>query len=165
MNIFKDLINGGIQGIVGSASSIIEQFVESPEDKLKAQEMLLNAEMQSKKQAFEAEQAYMKDRSSARELGKTDPWTPRILTILFVLGYFGVTIFMFIMMIGLMKSKTQMDNFTVAFISSIFGSFNTFVGMILAYYFGASKGGDDQGSKIADSFKQSMESKIEGKKK
>jgi len=159
LNIIKDLISGGIEGILGSTGKIIDKFVTNPEQKLEAQKMVFEAEQQARKQAFEAEQAYMKDRDSARSLGKVDPWTPRILTVLFVLGYFGVTIFMFLMMKGIIQDGTTMDNFTVAFISSIFGSFNTFVGMILAYYFGASKGGDDQGAKIADSFKSSMESK------
>jgi hypothetical protein len=159
MNIIKDLIAGGIEGILGSSGKIIDKFVTNPEQKLEAQKMIFEAEKQAKEQVFQAEQAYMKDRDSARQLGKVDPWTPRILTILFVLGYFGVTIFMFLMMKGMISEEKVMDNFTVAFISSIFGSFNTFVGMILAYYFGASKGGDDQGAKIADSFKSSMESK------
>jgi hypothetical protein len=159
MSVISDLMAGGIEGLLGAGSKIISQFVTNPEQKLEAQKMFLDAEMIAKKQNFEAEQAYMKDRDSARQLGKVDPWTPRILTILFVLGYFGVTIFMFLMMKGMIKEEKIMDNFTVAFISSIFGSFNTFVGMILAYYFGASKGGDDQGAKIADSFKSSMESK------
>jgi hypothetical protein len=159
MSVISDLMAGGIEGLIGASSKVISQFVTNPEQKLEAQKLIFEAESQAKKQAFEADQAYMKDRASARELGKTDPWTPRILTILFVLGYFGVTIFMFLMMKGIVTDGTTMDNFTVAFISSIFGSFNTFVGMILAYYFGASKGGDDQGAKIADSFKSSMESK------
>lgn len=159
MSIVTDLINGGIQGLLGAGGNIIDKFVTTPEQKLEAQKLLFEAESQAKKQVFEANQAYMKDRASARELGKVDPWTPRILTILFVLGYFGVTIFMFLMMKGMIKDNAVIDNFTVAFISSIFGSFNTFVGMILAYYFGASKGGDDQGAKITDSFKKSMESK------
>ena len=159
MSIISDLFSGGIEGVLGTATGIIEKFVTTPEQKLEAQKMILEAETEARKQALNAEESFMKDRQSARELGKTDPWTPRILTILFVLGYFGVTIFMFVIMIGLIKNKTVMDNFTVAFISSIFGSFNTFVGMILAYYFGASKGGDDQGAKIADSFKKSMEGK------
>jgi hypothetical protein len=159
MGFLSDFFKSGADGILSGASDIIDKFVESPENKLKAKKMMLDAESVAREQAFKAEQSYFKDRASARELGKTDPWTPRILTILFVLGYFGVTIFMFLMMKGMIKEEKVMDNFTVAFISSIFGSFNTFVGMILAYYFGASKGGDDQGAKIADSFKSSMESK------
>lgn len=159
MSVISDLMAGGIEGLLGAGSEIIGQFVTNPEQKLEAQKLMFAAEEQAKKQAFEADQAFIKDKASARELGKVDPWTPRILTILFVLGYFGVTIFMFLMMKGMISQEKVMDNFTVAFISSIFGSFNTFVGMILAYYFGASKGGDDQGAKIADSFKSSMESK------
>lgn len=159
MSIISDLINGGVGGILKGTGDIIDKFVTDPDKKLEAQREVERLKFEGDKLEHEVEMAGFKDRASARELGKADPWTPRILTILFVVGYFGVTIFMFLMMKGIIKDGTTMDNFTVAFISSIFGSFNTFVGMILAYYFGASKGGDDNSSAIADSFKKSMENK------
>lgn len=159
MSFISKIFSKASDGILDSAKGIIETFVTSPEQKLEAQKMLFEAEKVANQQALDMENAFLKDKQSARELGKTDPWTPRVLTILFVIGYFGVVVFMFVMMRGLLSQETQMDNFTVAFISSIFGSFNTFIGMILAYYFGASKGGDDQADKIASSFKSSMEAK------
>ena len=163
MNIFKDLIQGGIQGILDSGSTIIDKFVTTPEQKMEAQKMLLDAELQAKKQTFEAEQSYMKDRASARDLGKTDPWTPRILTMVYTIGFFALTTFMLNILFGNMK--TDIPSHILMFISTIFGSFSTIMVQIISYYFGASKGGDEQSSKMSDSFKSTIETKINEDKK
>ena len=54
MNIIKDLISGGIEGILGSSGKIIDKFVTNPEQKLEAQKMLLDAEMTAKRLEIES---------------------------------------------------------------------------------------------------------------
>ena len=70
--------------------------------------------------------------------------------MIFTIGFFGITTFMFSIVMKMFNQ--DLNDFVVAFISSVFGAFTTIQTQIISYYFGASKGGDDTGAAIADSF-------------
>ena len=152
-------IKNWIAGLFGEGESIIDKigdtadrFIQTKEEKAQFKLDLMNAKMQMKELNMKAEDMYNKDRQSAREMNKNDPHTPRILTIIFTVAYFAITVFM---ITTVMKMFNQdLNDFVVSFISSIFGAFNAIMVQIISYYFGASKSGDDNGAKIAESFKQ-----------
>ncbi len=163
MSFLTDFFKGGAEGLLTGASDIIDKFVESPEDKLKAKEIMLKAEKENQDRTAKAKQAYFDDRNSARELGKTDPWTPRILTLVYTVGFFGLTGFMLKILFGAME--VEVPSHILMFVSTIFGSFSTIMVQIISYYFGASKGGDEQAGKMSDSFKEAAKVKAEEDKK
>lgn len=54
MSIISDLISGGISGILGSTGKIIDKFVTNPEQKLEAQKIMMDAELEAKKLEIES---------------------------------------------------------------------------------------------------------------
>lgn len=152
MGWLSKLISGGASEIIDSVTDGVDKFVTTDEERQKLEIMKQELALKFKKLEMDAEMRYMNDRQSAREMGKVDPWTPRILTILFTVAYFGITGFMFSIVMKMFNQ--DLNDFVVSFISTIFGAFNAIMVQIVSYYFGASKGGDDTGKAIADSFKQ-----------
>ncbi len=157
MKFLQNLFSSGAKGILDPIGDIIETFVESPEKKLELKRALMDHERKVQEEFNKGQNDILKDKQSARIMGQADPWTPRILTILFTAGYFGITFFMFSIVMKMFNQ--DMNDFVVSFISSIFGAFNAIMVQIISYYFGASKGGDDHSSKIAESFKESVKKK------
>lgn len=151
----KDWLSGIFgkgDGIIKNLADTADRFIQTKEEKAEFQLAVMSAEMEMKKLNMEAEEMYNRDRQSARNMNKSDPHTPRILTIIFTGAYFAITVFM---ITTVMKMFNQdLNDFVVSFISSIFGAFNAIMVQIISYYFGASKSGDDNGAKIAESFKQ-----------
>ncbi len=155
------IFSAGASELVDSAFTGLDGLITSEEEKgaqsisiaqIKAMQQSARYEYNIKRQELEfkiKDQEYA-DRASAREMGKTDPWTPRLLTIIFTVAYFFITGYMMVMVLQMIDK--ELSNFAVSFISTIFGAFNAIMIQIISYYFGASKGGDDQGAKIAESF-------------
>jgi len=55
MNIIKDLMQGGIEGLLGAGGSIIDKFVTNPEQKLEAKKMMFEAEQGAKRLEIESQ--------------------------------------------------------------------------------------------------------------
>jgi hypothetical protein len=148
-------LGGSAVDIMTGVKDVVDEFHLSGEEKQAFEIAMRNMDYKFKTLRFEMEESYMKDRQSARLMGKTDPWTPRILTILFTAAYFAITAYMF--SIVLQMFNQDMNDFVVSFISTIFGAFNAIMVQIISYYFGASKGGDETGAALAASFNQAAQ--------
>lgn len=143
-------IGGSAGDIISSVKDTVDEFHLSGEEKQVFDLKMREVDFKFKELSMKMEESYMKDRQSAREMGKVDPWTPRILTILFTIAYFGITAYMFSIVMHMFNQ--DMNDFVVSFISTIFGAFNAIMVQIISYYFGASKGGDETGAAMAASF-------------
>ena len=163
LQALSKLFSSGVKEVADSTFNGLDKLITSKQEKgeikisleelknelAKAQ---MNYNIKSKELQFKIVDQEFQDRASARSLGKVDPWTPRILTLIFTLGFFAITGFMLHFLLS--RLIQDLDNYTVSFISYVFGAFNAIMIQIISYYFGSSKGGDDQTDKIADSFRQ-----------
>lgn len=161
--VISGIFSKGAADLAGAAFNGLDELITSKEElgeqtikmsEIRALNVKNRQDFQLKQQEikFNITDRVYKDRQSAREMGKTDPWTPRILTIIFTLAYFAITGFMFSIVTKMFNQ--DINDFVVAFISTIFGAFNAIMVQIISYFFGGSKGGDDTGAAIASSFSQ-----------
>lgn len=144
-----------VMGVANGVSDIVDRFVTNPEEKAQIEKAIRDYELELQKIAMEKDLQLFTDRQSARKMGEGDRWTPRILTILFTISFFGIVSFMLSKILG--GNLGELSDFALIFISTIFGAVNTIMVQIVSYYFGASKGGDEQGQKIAESIKTSKD--------
>lgn len=151
---FAKIFSKKAGGIIQSIADTADRFIQTPEEKAAFKLEMMKYEMEMTKLTMQAESEYFKDRNSARAMNKSDPLTPRILTIIFTVAYFAITTFMFALVIKMINQ--DLNDFVVSFISSIFGAFNSIMVQIVSYYFGASKGGDEQGERIAEAFNKAV---------
>ena len=60
-----------------------------------------------------------------------------------------------------MIDQVELNDFVIAFISSVFGAFNAIMVQIISFFFGSSQGGENQGAKIAEAFKNAANGRVE----
>lgn len=152
MGWLGDLIGGGASGIIDSITDGVDKFVTTDEEKQELELLKKKAAFEIKKLEFDAEGRFFEDRANARKMqSETNSKIPGMLTMIFTVGYFGLTTFMLAFLLG--KLDTELSQFVTVFISTIFGAFNAIMVQIISFYFGSSKGGEDTGAAIASSFK------------
>jgi len=144
------LIGGAGAEIVEGIGNTVDKFVHTGEEKAEAELLKRELDLKFKKLEMDAKNAYLTDRQSAREMYQQDSGSQKILTIIFTVGYFLVTGFMFGFLIKMFK--VDLNDFVVAFVSGIFGAFNAIMVQIISFYFGSSQGGENQGRRIANAF-------------
>ncbi len=136
MGFLDNFFKSGVDGIINGAGSIIDKFVESPEEKNKAKAELLEYELTLKKMSAQAEIEVYKDRNSARDMYKDDSSLQKIFAITFLVGYIGLTgVILYFLFSG---TLTGLENWAVALISSIFTAMSTKVATICDFLFGGS---------------------------
>ena len=151
MGWLTDLITGGANDIIDSAFSGIDKLATSKEElaeiELKKQELKLKA----RQQALDAENKYFEDTKSAREMQiETKSNVPGSLTIIFTVAFFALIAFILLLLFN--KLEVNVPNYVIALISSIFGSVATIMTQIIGFWFGSSKGGEDQNNKMVNAF-------------
>lgn len=136
MAFLDNFFKSGLDGLVNGVDKIIDNFVESPEQKNNAKTELLNYQLELKKQAAQAEIEIFKDRNSARDMYKDDSSLQKIFAITFLVGYVGITgVILYFIFYG---NTSGMENWAVALISSIFSAMSMKVGTICDFLFGGS---------------------------
>lgn len=152
MSWIGDLLGGGAAEIINSVTDGVDKFVTTDEEKKELTLMKGELEYKFKVLAQDAELKYLDDIGSARTMqAQTKSKVPGLLTMVFTLGYFGLTTFMLAFLLG--KVDQELSQFVTVFISTIFGAFNAIMVQIISFYFGSSKGGEDNGAAIAEAFK------------
>ena len=152
MGWLQDLIGGSGAKIIDSVTDGIDKFVTTDEEKQELELLKKKAEFELKKLELDAETRYFDDRAGARKMqAQTNSKVPGLLTLIFTLGYFGLTTFMLAFLLG--KLDQELSQFVTVFISTIFGAFNAIMVQIISFYFGSSKSGEDTGAAIASTFK------------
>ncbi len=144
------LIGGAGAEIVSSVGDTIGKFIHTSEEKAEVALLQRELDLKFKQLAMDAKNAYLNDKQSAREMYEQDSGSQKLLTIIFTVGYFAITAFMFAFLIKMLN--VDLNDFVVAFISGIFGAFNAIMVQIISFYFGSSQGGENQGRKIANAF-------------
>ena len=130
--VIKNLLGGLFGKVLENANEILDTVIttdkERDEAKLALQTVLLDAE----RQAFEQE---VKDRTSARDMYKSDSIIQKILASLFTMAYFGLT---YIMFEHFVLDNIELNDYEIGFISSVFGAMSAKVNTIIDFFFGGS---------------------------
>jgi hypothetical protein len=140
---------GGVTDIIKTTGDAIGQFVDKPEDKLKMQQALAEADLAVRKLAFDAQNAYLADVQSARDLYKSDNILQKVFALTFLVGYLALTaavLWFLVSWIG--GQKIALPDWGVALISTIYGGMSTKVSTIVDFFFGSSQGSRDKDTQI-----------------
>lgn len=143
--ILTGLFSGGASKIVDSVKDVIGEFHLSPEDKLKAEQAILEA-TNKHIEAMESEvskqlDSQIKEMNSARDreiqIATSDkaPTLNKVIIPLLALVIVALTFILFYMI--MFKGVQGVEKDILVF---VLGALTGYVGMVLSYYFGSSNG-------------------------
>lgn len=135
------MIKGLIKGLVGQASTIIDEVVTTDEERLQLKQKFESMVKDHEKQMFELEVA---DRKSARTMYQDDSLIQKILAIIFTTAYFTLSYIMFRYFVF---SDIDLSDYEIGFISTIFGAMSSKVNTIIDFFFGGSSSKDKNNEK------------------
>jgi hypothetical protein len=118
-NIFKKLTNAGVAETLKEGTKLIDEIFTTKEEKL-----------QGKMELFKMAVA---DRGSAREMYAKDSWLQKVFAIFFLLAWVGLTT---LMLNYFVFQSIQLQDWQIAFISSINGGISTKLSTIIDFLFG-----------------------------
>jgi glycogen synthase len=122
--IFGKVINAGAAETLKEGTKLIDEIFTTQEEKL-----------QGKMELFKMAVA---DRSSAREMYQNDSWLQKAFAIFFLLAWCALT---FVMLNYFIFDTIQLDDWQIAFVSSINGGISTKLSTIIDFLFGAAISG------------------------
>ncbi|MCU4158448.1 hypothetical protein J1N10_20920, partial [Carboxylicivirga sp. A043] len=117
--IFGKVINAGAAETLKEGTKLIDEIFTTQEEKL-----------QGKMELFKMAVA---DRSSAREMYQKDSWLQKAFAIFFLLAWCALT---FVMLNYFIFDTIQLDDWQIAFVSSINGGISTKLSTIIDFLFG-----------------------------
>lgn len=143
-NIIKNLFTGGASQIVDSVTNVISEFHLSPEDKLKAEQAILEA-TNKHIEAMEVEvskqiEQQVKEMDSARQrelqiaISDKAPLISKIITPVLALAVITLTFIMFYMV---MFKPMGAEKDVVVYVLGVLSAIDT---QIVSYYYGSSIG-------------------------
>ena len=121
MKLFGKLKNAGVSETLKEGTKLIDEIFTTQEEKL-----------QGKMELFKMAVA---DRSSAREMYKQDSWLQKAFAIFFLIAWCSLT---FVMLNYFVFESIQLDDWQIAFVSSINGGISTKLSTIIDFLFGGS---------------------------
>ena len=124
MKLFGKLKNAGVTETLKEGTKLIDEIFTTQEEKL-----------QGKMELFKMAVA---DRSSAREMYQKDSWLQKAFAIFFLIAWCGLT---FVMLDYFILDNIKLDDWQIAFISSINGGISTKLSTIIDFLFGGSVSG------------------------
>lgn len=124
MKLFGKITNAGVNETIKEGTKLIDEIFTTQEEKL-----------QGKMELFKMAVA---DRSSAREMYQKDSWLQKAFAIFFLIAWCGLT---FIMLNYFIFNAIQLDDWQIAFISSINGGISTKLSTIIDFLFGGAISG------------------------
>jgi hypothetical protein len=145
---------GGITDIIKTTGDAIGQFVDKPEDKLKLQQAMAEADLAIRKMEFDAQNMYLQDVQSARAMYTTNNGMQQIFALVFLIGYFALTaavLWFLVAWVG--GQKIGLPDWGVALISTIYGAMSTKVSTIVDFFFGSSQGSHNKDDAISNVIK------------
>lgn len=157
MNWLTDIFSGsgGVGAVVKSVGDAVGQFVTKPEDTLKLQQALAEADLKVRSLAFEAEKAYLQDRASAREMYGKDNNVQKVYALTFLAGYVIITLALLVVVVGWIgAAQIVIPDWASLLIGTIFGAMSQKVGTVTDFYFGSSQGSQDKNNQVQEAMKR-----------
>ena len=124
MKLFKKIANAGVSETLKEGTKLIDEIFTTQEEKL-----------QGKMELFKMA---ISDRSSAREMYQKDSWLQKTFAIFFLIAWCALT---FIMLKYFVFHSVKLDDWQIAFISSINGGISTKLSTIIDFLFGGAISG------------------------
>jgi hypothetical protein len=146
MSIIKDLFSGGIEGIVNSVGNTVDKFVTTDEEKKEAELALRKLDLELQQMQMDLEEAYIKDRDSARQMYEKDSSLQKVFAIVFLAGYLAISAIMLWLVLSWIPGAEvdiEMPQWAVVLITSVFTAMSTKVNTIVDFLFGGSQGERD----------------------
>lgn len=122
--LFGKLTNAGVSETLKEGTKLIDEIFTTKEEKL-----------QGKMELFKMA---VSDRDSAREMYTNDSWLQKAFAIFFLIAWVGLTI---LMLKYFIFHTIQLDDWQIAFISSINGGISTKLSTIIDFLFGGAISG------------------------
>ncbi len=122
--LFSKLGNAGAAETLKEGTKLIDEIFTTQEEKLEGKKELFRMAVQ--------------DRSSAREMYKQDSWLQKTFAIFFLIAWCGLT---YVMLTYFIFDNIQLDDWQIAFVSSINGGISTKLSTIIDFLFGGSISG------------------------
>jgi hypothetical protein len=119
MKLFKKLASAGTAEVLKEGTKLIDEIFTTKEEKLQGK-------MELFKMAVE-------DRDSAREMYSKDSWLQKVFAIFFLLAWIGLTT---LMLNYFVFQTIQLQDWQIAFVSSINGGISTKLSTIIDFLFG-----------------------------
>ncbi|WP_430933230.1 hypothetical protein [Saccharicrinis sp. 156] len=119
--LFSKLTNAGAAETLKEGTKLIDEIFTTKEEKL-----------QGKMELFKMAVA---DRSSAREMYQNDSWLQKAFAIFFLIAWCALT---FVMLNYFVFQTIELQDWQIAFISSINGGISTKLSTIIDFLFGGS---------------------------
>lgn len=150
------LIGNSAGEIVGKVGETVDRFVTTDQERAEAKLKLQELELEFKKLEMDAEQAYLEDRESAREMYMKDSSLQKLFAMTFLVGYLiitGVMMYLAMSWIG-MTDAPDVPMWAVSLISTVFGAMSSKVNTIVDFLFGGSQGERESHKEIRASFEK-----------
>lgn len=146
MGFLKDFFSKGAESIVGTVGETIDRFVTTDEERSEAELAKRRLELEFQRMEMEAEQAYLKDRQSARAMYEQDSGLQKIVAIVFLVMYAGISGLMLWFVLGWVRDAAGLDvpSWGISLISTVFGAMSSKVNTIVDFLFGGSQGEHEQ---------------------
>lgn len=129
-NLFKKVSTAGITEVIKSGTTLIDEIFTNKEE-------AAQAKIQYVQQA-------LADRDSARNLYAKDSSVQKIYALVFLIAYILLTGVMIWIVVMISKNNVILQDWAIAFISSVWGGMSTKVGTITDFFFGSSQGSLDK---------------------
>ena len=124
MKLFGKLTNAGVAETLKEGTKLIDEIFTTQEEKL-----------QGKMELFKMA---VTDRDSARDMYSKDSWLQKTFAIFFLVAWCGLT---FIMLNYFVFNSIKLDDWQIAFVSSINGGISTKLSTIIDFLFGGAISG------------------------
>ena len=155
MDWLKGLFGDGVSGVVKTLSDSVATFVDTPEKKAAFEMAKRQAELDVQKLAFQADQEYLKDRQSAREMYGKDNSVQKIFALTFLIGYVLISLALLIIVVGWIGANgITIPEWASMLIGTIFGAMSQKVGTVTDFYFGSSQGSQDKNGQVQEAMKR-----------
>ena len=129
-NLFKKVTSAGITEVIKSGTTLIDEIFTNKEE-------AAQAKIQYVQQA-------LADRDSARNLYSKDSSLQKIYALVFLVAYILLTGAMLYIVVSISKNNIQLEEWVIAFISSVWGGMSTKVGTITDFFFGSSQSSSEK---------------------
>lgn len=159
MGWLKNLIGNTAGEVIGTVGETVDRFVTTDQERAEAQLELQKLELKFRKLEMDAEQAYLEDRQSAREMYMHDSSLQKIFAMTFLVGYLAITgVMLYFVLTWLnLAVAPEIPAWGVSLISTVFGAMSSKVNTIVDFLFGGSQGERDSAQKMQESFKSASQ--------
>jgi hypothetical protein len=142
---FGKILGQGTGQLIASIGDTAKKFITTEADRQAFDLAIRGVELDAKRLEMEAEQRYFEDRSSAREMYKSDNKLQKIFAMTFLAGYIVLTAFMLYLIVSQVGARgIEIPDWSIALISTIYGAMSTKVSTIVDFLFGSSQGSKDK---------------------